>query len=87
MQLTRWTSQLIHYKALKVMGTDDRRIQDEVRIGWGRLKELEEAGRMYSDQDLTKLAKALVDYDMMTLVHPTKGMAIMLKRAGVSLRG
>jgi len=87
MQLTRWASQLMHFKALKVMGTDDRRIQDEVRIGWGRLKELEEAGRMYSDQDLTKLAKALVAYDMMTLVHPAQGMAILLKRTGISLRG
>jgi len=85
-QLTRWLTQLIHLRVLRNMGTEDRRLMDELKVSWRRLADLMEADKMYSEHDVRELAIALVKYDKLMWAQPQSGVALLVGRVSQSMR-
>ena len=83
---TELLTDLMHWKAYAAMGYEGRRIQQEMDLSWYKAKELEEAARMWSIDDLKVMADRILDYDLLVQRRGRLAAELFLLRAPVSVQ-
>jgi len=81
-------SELIHYRALRVMGYDEMKCAKELgaEVGYRRAKELEEANQMLTSSDLGELTDRVLDLDSLVMRNPKLGLSIFVLNAPIRVR-
>lgn len=83
---TRQLTELMHYKALRLMGHEESRSAKELDVGWRRMQELEEGNMMYTAEDLTILAERLIKLDRLIQKRPSLGVSILFLNAPIQVK-
>lgn len=80
--------ELIHYRALRVMGYDEIKCAKELgaEVGYRRAKELEEANRMLTYSDLGELTNRVLSFDVLVMRNPKLGLSLFVLNAPIRVR-
>ena len=80
--------ELIHYRALRVMGYEEAKCAKELgaEAGWRRAKELEEANQMFTQSDLGDLTERVLKLDYLVTRNPELGLSIFALNAPIRVR-
>lgn len=80
--------ELIHYRALKVMGYDERKCAQELgaEVGYRRAKELEDANQMLTQGDIQDLVDRVLDMEDLVTRDPTLGLALFVLNSPIRVR-
>jgi len=80
--------ELVHYRALKVMGYDDRKCAQELgaEVGYRRAKELEDANQMLTQDDIQLLVDRVLDMEHLVTRDPTLGLALFVLNSPIRVR-
>ena len=81
-------SELIHYRALRVMGYDEAKCAKELgaEARSRRARELEEANQMLTTADLGEMAERVVDLDYLVTKNPKLGFSLFVLNAPIRVR-
>jgi len=81
-------SELIHYRALRVMGYDEAKCARELgaEVGYRRAKELEEANQMLTSDDLGQLTDRVLELDSLATRNPKLGFSLFVLNAPIRVR-
>jgi len=77
---------VLHYRALRTLGYEEKKSGETVGAGWRRTKELEETNNTLSAQDLQLLADRVVSMDSLMLRRPDLGVVLFYLNNPVSVR-
>lgn len=69
-------TEAIHYRALILMGYDEKKCGREMGLGWRRLKDLEEITKMLTLEDLDRLTERYLQLDHLIQRNPSLGMEL-----------
>ena len=80
--------ELIHYRALKVMGYEDAKCARELgaEVGYRRAKELEDAHQMLTQDDLMELVDRVLDMEDLVARNPELGLALFALNSPIRVR-
>lgn len=84
--LTELLAQIAHYKALRSMGFDEEKAGKDLDVGYGRVKELEEASKLLTDDDLKRMIERLVSFDRLTDRNRQLGLELLLFNAPIRIK-
>ena len=81
-------SELIHYRALRVMGYDEAKCAKELgaEVRSRRARELEEANQMLTTADLGELTERVVEMDALVTRNPKLGFSLFVLNAPIRVR-
>lgn len=81
-------SELIHYRALRVMGYDEKKCAKELgaEARSRRARELEEANQMLTTSDLGELTERVVELDTLVTRNPKLGFSLFVLNAPIRVR-
>jgi hypothetical protein len=87
-RLLQATADLIHYRSLRAMGFDEARSAKEVGAdSWSkRARDLEEAAKMYTAEDLQLMAERIVRMDRLVTTSKGLGLQLLILNAPVRVR-
>jgi hypothetical protein len=78
--------QITVYKSLSLMGQSNSNIAEVLGVSNTRLRELEEAAKALSPQDLKVLAERVLSLDGMFFRRPTLATSLIILKSGISVR-
>lgn len=86
--VTELLSELLHYRALRVMGYDESKCARELgaETNYRKMRELEEAHRMYSSEDLFALTERVVGLDGLVTRNQPLGLSLLCLNAPIRVR-
>jgi len=80
--------ELIHYRALKVMGYDERKCAQELgaEVGYRRAAELEDAHQMLTQEDIKELVDRVLGMEHLVARNPELGLALFALNSPIRVR-
>lgn len=78
-------NQVVHWKALKLLGYDDDRAARELELGYYRAKELEETARALANEELVAMAARVVGMDRLLARNKELGLALLLLNSSIRI--
>ena len=77
---------LVHYRALRVMGYDEKKCEREMDLSWKRAQDLEEVNKMMTQEDLAKLVNWVIDTDHLQERSEACHIPILIGRNPIQIR-
>lgn len=85
-QLILTVARMLHYRSLRTMGYEPRKVAETIEVSTYVRDQLEEAHTALTEEDLSKLATRAVELDSLMLRNPELGVALFYLNNPISVR-